>query len=542
MQLQTQIERQMSYASRYSNKRTSPTSAYASTDRPKSPKLLRPNEFSLGTFNRTFDSNSLPSQFGRDQRPAPRQKSASVKPLANNNRKGRLTTNTNSASSLSDKREEALVNAVSKKLRGFQELRELMEGLAERHKKEEGELQSLMKKMLNEKSKHHQAADVRNRDLSSQGKGGGDGAILSSVEAQALLEERNRALEMLHLFRTEGNTVMQKMQQTLKHAHEQHDELVAQIDQLSLENARLRFVVREVQYHRDESPTRCSKEAQQSYPESEDQDEEQSDGDRPRVGEGQPERRQLALAKHTISKLDELLQEADAVITNLRCQNEELLKQNETLRNRERTALDRAGSSDAMDEYGADNVDDPRRPDETLPIYIDRLKLQLRSEQRYRLEAEELSHKLLVEHQKNVLLLEQRLLHRNTVGTPRGVTPLKHLSVSNFSTHRGSAVATPSSVANSTTHPSHPHVVEEVELSLPPSRGPSEKLNDASPEPKAVRCKGVAVCEFVPVEKLATDDDEIHQRNMDELRNIEEQLKEVVASLEDDDDDEDCGL
>jgi hypothetical protein len=335
-----------------------------------------------------------------------------------------------------------------------------------------------------------------------------------------------------------------------------------------MENARLRFIVREVKYVSEDL-----------------KDEEQlasHDEDSPNSGCGgspctaaprtHDQHHQFTLAKETITKLDELLQEADAVITSLRAQNEELLRQNETMRQRERRDVAHhqhaTNSDDTMSEPVSDvlnNMDVNKADDETLAAYVGRVKEQLRIEKRQRLEAEELSHKLLIEHQKNVHLLEQRLMQRNMVGTPRSGTPRKTsascrslLSVTaqpgqqphntggggsgafepQYSQASSSLVGASSTVSQHAQHgrvESHQNLEEEAALLLsdaPSVPSPqhhrdtsSEMLVDGASSPDVVR-------PGYTTSQRSDGGDDGGDDPMMELQSIEAQLNEVVASLE----------
>lgn len=476
-----------------------------------------------------------------------------------------------------------LASAVSQKLRGFQELRHLMQSLADRHKKEESELQNLMKRLLvvrtsstplhgsPQPSRKHPGSVDENCNLKQQEQSQGH-------ELQIAVEERDKAIAMLRLFREEGNTVMQRMHQSLRHAHEQHESLMLKVEKLTVENARMRYIVREVKYFSED--LKDSEEEQHSS-----DDGGVRDGGSPTtttatvdvVGSDhnkhsstQHHVHRMMLAKETISKLDDLLQEADAVITSLRTQNEELLRQNEAMRQRERreAALNQqpaASNSDDASEPLSDvlNIDVSKADDESLAAYVQRVKQQLRTEKRHRLEAEELSHKLLIEHQKNVHLLEQRLLQRNMVGTPRSGTPRKarstmaSSSVSQSQHHHhhhqrlsgGAATFEPqlsqtSSLVGSSTVSQPPHhgriesatsptnLDEETALLLRGSPMPSPSLQHQgdSPDDMLVDCKRSPDA-VPPARDGSAGVDELGDPML-ELQSIEAQLNEVVASLE----------
>lgn len=391
---------------------------------------------------------------------------------------------------------EGLVVAVHQKLRGFTELRELMEALAERHKKEEVDLERLMKRVL---SAETPAAAIPSKS---------DTLSLQQLQLQLLhvTEERDKALQMLHLFRNEGSAVMQRMHQSLMHAQEQHADTIARVDKLSTENGRLRFIVREVR----------ALDPAEAVSDTDDVDDTQHDSYRQR----------LQIAKRTIEKLDELLQEADTVIVSLRAHNEELLKLNDGLRARERKLL-------PSDEAVAcrSEASEISATDDDMNAVVERLKQQLREEKRQRLEAEELSHKLLIEHQKNVLLLEQRLMtQRSGAPTPRGgvPTPQKPRVVA-VSVDPSSSVAVPPIIAGvPRRHPnggSPPAATLDDEIALmmcTPSThvSPSEAREGSLPL-------------LITTNTAPSGDDGTSELHMNELRDIEKQLQEVVASLED---------
>lgn len=430
---------------------------------------------------------------------------------------------------------QGLASAVSEKLRGFQELRELMEALAVRHKKEEVELQSIMKRILTNETKHTASPPVGSNSAVSNSLAPAE-EIASSMRAEVrqITEERDRAIAMLCLFREEGNAVMQRMHQSLRQAHEQHEAVVAKLDKTAMENARLRYIVREVRFHASQQLTELHSADDLDAVTSATKDcaqDSDDDSDKHLLL-----RERLSFAKHTISKLDDLLQEADAVIVNLRAHNEELLRQNESLRQRER-ARHPEDASDAGSDFASDAATVETRDGESVSAYIERLKNNLRLEKRQRLEAEELSHKLLVEHQKNVLLLEQRLLQRQPVGTPRGATPQK------YSTRQSTQ---PILMMHSASHDCLPSPAS-VNESNGSGAAPAAPATDLTEElgiflrtdnpPESLHRPGVA--HDKPEKSLSLQQsseprsDEDHEQHLSELRSIEEQLKEVVASLED---------
>jgi hypothetical protein len=439
-----------------------------------------------------------------------------------------------------------------------------MQSLADRHKKEESELQNLMKRLLvvrsNPQQEYQSSPPRRPSDDELQ-----QAKQVEQSQLQVAVEERDKAIAMLRLFREEGNSVMQRMHQSLRNAHEQHEELMLKVEKLTIENARMRYIVREVKYFAEDL-----------------REEEEPIANGNKNERVVPSQRDILVAKETISKLDELLQEADAVITSLRTQNEELLRQNETMRQRERRDAHHlqntvsSTSDDGNSEPVSDvlNIDVSKADDETLTAYVQRVKQQLRTEKRHRLEAEELSHKLLIEHQKNVHLLEQRLLQRNLVGTPRNVgTPRKptrgaSLSVSgnnhNGATHslnRGHVAAqfepqssqTSSSVGGgevSATNSNHPRVDSSNTISLEEEAAlfmrASPAAGHTAGNPQRFAARGSSEELLVEISKHSPDaapppprathgghgHDDVDDDPMLELQNIEAQLNEVVASLE----------
>ncbi|CUG92871.1 Hypothetical protein, putative [Bodo saltans] len=556
----------MSYASRYSQRAAAEVQPAAAA-RTRSP-----------TVSRSINSSNRISSPAAPHRGAPPPTIRGSFSLSTSNAAGRHSstptlrgahpTVRNGKGVQGNSSDAGLASAVSQKLRGFQELRHLMQSLADRHKKEESELQNLMKRLLVVRSnppqsqEHHAHPSSPPRHPSNEDLQQARQA--EQTQLQTAVDERDKAIAMLRLYREEGNNVMQRMHQSLRNAHEQHEELMLKVEKLTIENARMRYIVREVKYFAEDLK---------------DEDDEPLDNGN-KIGRA-PSTREMLAAKETISKLDELLQEADAVITSLRTQNEELLRQNETMRQRERrdanhdmqNATTASVSDDGLSEPVSDvlNIDVSRADDETLTAYVQRVKQQLRTEKRHRLEAEELSHKLLIEHQKNVHLLEQRLMQRNLVGTPRNVgTPRKAARGSslggnnNGATHglnRGHVAAqfepqssqTSSSVAGevfATTH--HPRVdslnqttfEEEATLLMrasPPGNGEKKpyKINRASSDDLLVDINNNNTSKHSPEvapprlhNNAANNDEDDEDDPMLELQNIEAQLNEVVASLE----------
>lgn len=275
----------------------------------------------------------------------------------------------------------------SSKLRALMVVREQIEHLAQQHKQEETRLAQFMKQLLR----------------------GGAGSIepaASREQLVAAIADRDKAIATLDQFRTEINEVMNRMHRSLLASHSQHEQDIKKIELLTNENVRLRSIVFDVYGSREDLEDSTA----------------------------------LDNAERTIVKLNELLQEADAVLVNLRANNEELLRQNHDLRQRDRNhheqtfAADDAAAAAAAavapspsPGFGSDSMEEAAssaeigRTTAQSTAMIEALRAELRKEKRHRLEAEEVSHQIMVEHTKNVRLLEQRLHHR---GTPKE-TPRK---------------------------------------------------------------------------------------------------------------------
>lgn len=355
------LSRVMTYASRYTQRTTPAPSTFA--EEPKKKRSITPS--------RTAPPSRLNESAVRGGSWVPPTNAASVV----------RRTPSNVALRQPDRgkvRDAMSVNALSEKLKGLQQLREQMELLAARHKEQERELEMLVRGV----QANRPSAQSNLQEVSSLQR------TLSET-----IEERDKALSMLEVFRSEGNQVIQRMHAALREAHDQQHNLSSRVDILQQDNQRLRRIVREVEYDVVQNSSTL----------------------------GEQDYSQLALAKQTIVKLDELLQEADAVIVNVRSQNEDLIHQNDQFLQRERGSEGRQMlPSDASSTAIGDTVDEILADDGDIRNAIVRLTNQLRHEKMQRMEAEELSHKLLIEHQKNVALLEQRL-HRPGAQTPRSV-------------------------------------------------------------------------------------------------------------------------
>ena len=273
----------------------------------------------------------------------------------------------------------------SSKLRALMVVREQIEQLAQRHKQEESRLAQFMKQLLRGNIGTGVMAD----------------SMASREQLVAAIADRDKAIATLDQFRTEINEVMSRMHKSLLSSHSQHEQDIRRIEMLTNENNRLRSIVFDVYGGRDDDELENSN--------------------------------ALENAERTIEKLNELLQEADAVLVNLRANNEELLRQNHELRLRDRqhheqtfAADDAAASPNSPAAVGSESLEEGASSADIgsttvhSTAVIESLRAELRQEKRHRLEAEEVSHQIMVEHTKNVRLLEQRLQHRNTPKeTPR---------------------------------------------------------------------------------------------------------------------------
>jgi hypothetical protein len=304
----------------------------------------------------------------------------------------------------------------SSKLRALMVVREQIEQLAQRHKQEESRLAQFMKQLL------------RGNPSPS------DEPTASREQLVAAIADRDKAIATLDQFRTEINEVMSRMHKSLLSSHAQHEQDINKIELLTNENNRLRAIVFDVYGSRDDDELENST--------------------------------ALDNAERTIEKLNELLQEADAVLVNLRANNEELLRQNHDLRQRDRKHHEKAFAADDAASaavvassptcFGSESLEEAASSTEIgrttaqSTAMIESLRAELRKEKRHRLEAEEVSHQIMVEHTKNVRLLEQRLHHR---GTPKE-TPRR----SSF------RIGSPTTTDRTQTFEQQPNPVREVDL------------------------------------------------------------------------------
>ena len=215
----------------------------------------------------------------------------------------------------------------------------------------------------------------------------------SRQELLVLVEERNRAIQMLDVFRKEGNDIVTRMHEALQQSHRQNDELAKQLRRVADENTALRTRL-----------ASCGVSDADIEPST--------------SGPGG------VSADERIAQYEMLLSEADEMMTALRAQNEQLKAHIAS------GAVHHSTRSSSLSASPA-----PTDPDqvERLKRLVETLRDDLKREKDARLEAEEFSSRLMVEHRKSVQLLEKRIHWQeastgggsssprgpSTLGTPR---------------------------------------------------------------------------------------------------------------------------
>lgn len=347
------------------------------------------------------------------------------------------------------------------KLQSIMQLREQIEDLAARHKSEEDALNGVLNSMVFTDASHQQK---------------------TQQELIETLTERDRTIEMLDMFKREGNAIISRMHENLKRATEQHEAAVARIEEMTLERKR-----------RD-------------------------------------------------AEVDEMLNEADRIIVDLRQQNEGL-----------RAELVARGPGDA----------DPRSssasPNGKLSQDVEALQDQLRKERRARLESEEHSQKIISEQQRHIDLLEQRLAQLPRQSTPRSAyagrkgpstptasesapsrdepamaTPSEREDAVRYSASVGSTQASPpaANTADSSAHAEPPAVHTDTRAA-----SPADKSATKPPSRSAVALDSSgSLSDDDGADALGGLDEDSDgadegAANMKELEELDRQLKQTMQSL-----------
>lgn len=117
---------------------------------------------------------------------------------------------------------------LQEKLKGLMAVREQIEALANRHKKEEEELSAAIQRHFHQSRKNTQAVEEQHSAVASA------------------LAERDQALSMLETFREEAGAVVRRLHASLKATSQQCEEHLRSMSSLSSENAMLRQRQREL--------------------------------------------------------------------------------------------------------------------------------------------------------------------------------------------------------------------------------------------------------------------------------------------------------
>ena len=387
------------------------------------------------------------------------------------------------------------------KLASIMECREQIEALAARHRTEEASLAGVLNSIV--------ALDASYREKTKQD-------LLQTVQ------ERDKTIEMLDVFRKEGNAVIQRMHASLKEANDRHEADARAVAALEEDNVRLRQQVAA-----------------------------SGDGE---VDEASPDPRADGAPADSaesskVAAYRKLLSEADTLVLGLREQNEGLRQRLNQARE-ERDALKAAQKSQPASDA---------EPSGPLSAEVSRLREELKKEREARLASEETAQRILDEQQKQHALLEQRLRQQQQQPTPRQVgtphrTPragFRDGSTASLISPRGAAEpavdepavqALPAAVAREEAAAPEPPKTEEhasPETSEAPKKkkkkSKEEKAKAKQAETKQAQPPGLHLDDdaspAASPDGVAADDAEAEE-SIRQLAEIEAELNAVVASLD----------
>jgi hypothetical protein len=304
------------------------------------------------------------------------------------------------------------------KLVAMQQLREQIEGLTAKHRMEEEALSFVLSSIKFEDQDQEEAARRKSQE-----------------ELVAAVLDRDRAIEMLETVRREANAIITRMHDNLKRGAEQNEQAVRRIEELSRENASLRETVGKLQ--KSAAAGRASTGTVVDSPSKESS----------QAGEVSADHLTADMVADYEQRSQEyvgLLADAEDVIRQHRDQILVLQQQ-----------LAAAQQGHHQPQSPTANAD-AHATDDGARRMIEELRDQLRAERRQRLQSEEQGQHILVEQQRHIDLLEQRLAQSqrastsNAANTPRSarsaVGPYRRSSVGGTPTN-SAARAPPAAVA-----------------------------------------------------------------------------------------------
>ena len=306
-------------------------------------------------------------------------------------------------------------NVLHSKLQSIMNVRQQIEQLASRHRVEEEALAAAVNQLIS-------------RDTTAQ--------LETRQELQALLTERDKAIQMLTVFRKEGGDVIRRLHESLKQSTQQCEEHLRTVSALSQENANLRRQLSTtLERQRDAMLL----------------DFDAMGADATNAGAAHSSATS-ADADRRCREYATLLSEADQVVISLRHENERL-----------KTAImaSGAGSGAAASEASSNQ---PATSDVSAA-----LRDQLRAERRQRLEAEEQSHLMLMEQQRRIQILEQRLTVAEAASgghsspSANGTTEARTPRTAGRTPRNGVAVAAAPAAQPAEAHQGQPTVVADAQ-------------------------------------------------------------------------------